>query len=95
MKCIDANTLTTISGGDIAANITTTTAVTAGSSLGAIAGTVLGGPIGSAVGASIGAGLGTAVGEYSHDIAKAIVENEDIRKGMLVTDLLLKSIFNA
>lgn len=98
MRSLNVNELDTVSGGDLAPNIISTTAVTVGSSLGSVAGGLLGGPIGGAIGAGVGAGVGTAVSEYSHDIAKgvsdAVLNNTDIQQGMFATDWLTKIIFN-
>lgn len=97
MKVLTVNELDCINGGDLASNVLATSAITIGSGLGAVAGTLLGGPIGGAIGAGVGAGAGTAVGEYSRDIvhtvSDAVLNSEDIRKGMFATDWLLKSIF--
>ena len=99
MKVLTENELSRTNGGDLAPNVLATSAITIGSGLGAVAGTLLGGPIGGAIGAGVGAGAGTAVGEYSHTIVNAVSEavlnNNDIRKGMIATDFLLKSIFTS
>lgn len=98
MKVLTENELSCANGGDLAPNVLATSAITIGSGLGAVAGTLLGGPVGGAIGAGVGAGAGTAVGEYSRDIvhavSEAVLNNDDIRTGMIATDFFLKSLFN-
>lgn len=99
MKVLTVNELSCATGGDLATSVIATSSITIGSGLGAVAGTMLGGPVGGAIGAGVGAGAGTVMGEYSHEIVNsvsdAVLNNDDIRKGMLATDFVLKSIFNS
>lgn len=97
MRSLNSIELAAIGGGDLATNVVTTAGVTIGSGLGTVIGTALGGPFGAIIGAGIGAGTGSALGEFTPDIGRAIkehvIDNPDVRAGMILTDMAFKAFF--